>query len=356
MRSIWGFEQALVCQPQGTVAPFFKRAGFHVYEIGMFQDYDLWAAWRLASLARRDNWPIVHAHHSAAHAVALVARHFASFGLVVSRRVTHRIPWYPTSKWKYCSSKIDRYICVSHAVRQVLEKAGVPAAKLAVIGSSTDFTRFCHRLPSLRILDELGLPPSAGKAVFGVIANYSSWKGQDVFLEAFSKINADGCVAVLAGRDTDSDLLRRKAGPRLKLLGWRADVEEILSVLSALVCPSLKGEGSSGAIREAFAANQELVDPNRPAPQPHSGGLGRLESQRDATSFGDGVGARDPSRGWLFKSGDSASLCRCLEEFLGENRQAIKAKTARAHQFVRQHFGVDNMVRKTAQVYKEVAG
>ncbi|MBI4668583.1 MAG: ATP-grasp domain-containing protein [Elusimicrobia bacterium] len=31
-----------------------------------------------------------------------------------------------------------------------------------------------------------------------------------------------------------------------------------------------------------------------PAPQPHSGGLGRLESHREATSFGDGVGVRGP--------------------------------------------------------------
>ncbi|MBI4667888.1 MAG: radical SAM protein [Elusimicrobia bacterium] len=42
--------------------------------------------------------------------------------------------------------------------------------------------------------------------------------------------------------------------------------------------------------RKGWEAKRGSLD-SRPAPQPHSGGRGRLESQKDATSFGDGVWA-----------------------------------------------------------------
>ncbi|MBI2069220.1 MAG: glycosyltransferase family 4 protein, partial [Elusimicrobia bacterium] len=210
-----GIKQMIVCPSGGTVAGTFQQAGFRVHTLDMFQDYDVIAAWRLAKLIRQEKPDLVHAHHPTAHAVTLVAAHFIRFRLVVSRRVTHRIKPFPTSRWKYGSKKISRFICVSDAVRRELRRSGVSGERLAVVGSSTNLERFSPRPPSQRVLNELekigevAVPNGNRPPLIAVIANYSSWKGQDLFLEAFARVPA-GPMAVLAGRDTDGPAMRER--------------------------------------------------------------------------------------------------------------------------------------------------
>ncbi|MBI4368700.1 MAG: glycosyltransferase [Elusimicrobia bacterium] len=331
-----GVSQILVCRPGGTVGRRFRELGFEVREISMFQDYDLLAAAKLAGLIMRVKPWLVHAHHSTAHAVALAARFFLRFPLVVSRRVTHPIPWYPTSRWKYASSKINLLICVSQAVRQELEKSGVEPSRLVVIGSSTDLRRFIPKKPSEKLLQELNISP--GVKVLALIANCAPWKGQDFFLEVLARLAHIPLMLLLAGRDTDSSAIRQKIvnlalDGRVTPLGWRSDVEDILSASDALVCPSSAGEGSSGAIREAFAMGVPVIASD-------------IAANRELVNGG---------RGWLFRSQDVQDGVRAIEQFFKETEVSRRARIERSRQFVTANFSTDAMVRQTLEAYQRVA-
>lgn len=338
--------QALVCPPQGAVFELFRRRGFKVYGNRVFQDYDIFSAWRLKRIIEGEGFDIVHAHHSMAHAVSLVARHLSRFHLIVSRRVTHRIPFYPTSTFKYCSAKIDAFICVSEAVKEVLAQRGVQPQKLTVVPSSTDLAVFKPRAPSPRLLAELNFNDGHGRSkpfIFGVLANYSAWKGHDLFLEAFHLLqkriaqNGRHAVAILAGRDTDSDKVKNKLqqwqlDQNVRLLGWREDADEVLAAFDVLVCPSLEGEGSSGVIREAMAM-----------------GISVLASDIAANQLLAGNG-----RGWLFKAGDASSFAAAMFNLLETKKDEREQKVILARQFAQEHFGVPAMVAQTLALYRRV--
>jgi glycosyltransferase involved in cell wall biosynthesis len=137
--------------------------------------------------------------------------------------------------------------------------------------------------------------------VIGKIANYGSWKGQDVVLEAAAMLKREGrkLVFLFAGRDTDSDVLRRKAaglglGPdEARFLGFRGDVPRLLSLLRVSVNAATEGEGLSGALRESLAmgvpvvasdagGNRELVE---------DGVTGRLVAANDPAALARAVAA-----------------------------------------------------------------
>ncbi|MFC1521506.1 glycosyltransferase [Elusimicrobiota bacterium] len=336
-------KQALVCQPDSAIIKDFKEAGFPVYTARMFQDYDIPAAIRLKEIISAAKADIVHAHHPKAHALALITRHFIDFHLIVSRRVTHSIPWYPTSTWKYRNSKIDRYVCVSNSVASVLKRAGVRSDKISVVESSTDLDRFKPCAPPQTITDEFKRKgfDVTGKQVFGMIANYSQWKGHDIFLEACAKLRqnraANDFVAVLAGRDTDTPALKNRIrdlgiDDNTCLLGWRNDAERLLSVFNALICPSNSGEGLSGAIREAFAMKIPVIASSIPP---------------NIELLGDGGNLR----GWLFNAKSASSLADTLSEFSRLSKNIKDDIAQKAYVFTAENYSKDAMVTKTADIY-----
>ncbi|MBI4063952.1 MAG: glycosyltransferase family 4 protein [Elusimicrobia bacterium] len=384
LRCEFGVEQTLACPVGSPVSRHFQGMGFFVHEIGIFQDYDLWAAWKLSRLVKSEKFEIVHAHHAMAHAVSLLAKHFTPFRLVVSRRVTHPIPWYPTSLWKYRNAKIDRYFCVSRSVAGVLEKTGVKPERLAVVPSSTDLRRFTPRPPSGELLAGLNFNGLARGPIFGVVANYSAWKGHDLFIEALAKLlknqygvsmkgfsagesplppdprtSPDGSprvlagplsatgfkgdspalnpYALMAGRDTDSPAVSQKIARyglvgKVRQLGWREDTPDVLSVLSALVCPSIAGEGSSGVIREAFAMRIPVIASD-------------IEANRELVN---------DERGWLFKNGDAGDLARVLESFVHLNAAERDQRVAAAQKFAQGFFSADRMIELTLENYRQL--
>ena len=106
-------------------------------------------------LARR--FDAVHAHDARGHTIAAMA---GAKPLVVARRVAFEI----RSAWKY--ARAQRYIAVSHFVKSVLERGGVPADRIDVV------------YDGVPVLD-----PSQGGAVVAP-ANADPLKGTTLALEA----------------------------------------------------------------------------------------------------------------------------------------------------------------------------
>lgn len=269
-----GHENLLACPPGSKLLeklPHLKEK-FHL--IPMRQDYDVIAARKLRRLWQKTSTEIVHAHHSTAHAVALLSVLFSKIPpLIITRRVSFPPRKNPFSRWKYLSRRIHAYSVVSQSIKDTLVSAGVDSDKIRVIYSAANPEKFSPREPDKHLRKELGIPEDF--AVVGKLANYSPWKGQHVFLQAAKKILEKNkkVFFLLVGKNTESlEPLAKELGifPSVRICGFRKDIPEILSLMDVSVNSAVAGEGLSGAMRESLlmtvpviatdvAGNREIV-------------------------------------------------------------------------------------------------
>jgi len=337
-----GFESLVGSPPESEVRRRAQAQGIAHVPFAPFQDYDLLSAWRLARLCRQMRPDIVHAHHPRAHAVALAASYLLGAGprLVVTRRVSFPIARNPFGRIKYLSSRVSAFIAVAGSIREELRKAGVPEGRIRVIHSGTDLSTFKPTPPSQRILRELALPDDV--PVVGKIANFSPWKGQEIFLKAAALLKGRGVAAVfvLAGRGTEGGEVRAMAealglGPEdVRLLGFRMDVAELLSVFTLSVNSAVAGEGIPGTLREAMAMQIPVIASD-------AGGNPEL--------------VRPGETGELFARADPRALADRMELLL-RDRERSHRLAAQGRRLVLREFSLEAMVDKTLELYRSLLG
>jgi len=126
-----GHEPLVVAATGAPLLHRLRSAGLAASAVRMRADWDLAAARRLHALVRTWRPDVVHAHDARAHALALGALlGKARIPLVVTRRVA----FVPKGRLKY-GPRVARFIAISHAVRQSLERGGVPASRIDVVYS-----------------------------------------------------------------------------------------------------------------------------------------------------------------------------------------------------------------------------
>jgi len=154
-----------------------------------------------------------------------------------------------------------RVVANSHATRRVLiEKLGVPEERAVVIYYGIDRTRFSTVVqggaPAARA--RLGWPERPTVAFIGALGDRR--KGFDTLFDAWSELcrgsswDAD-LVAIGSGADLGHfrDLARRRGlEARVRLLGFRTDVDELLGACDALVAPT-RYEAFGLGVAEALA-------------------------------------------------------------------------------------------------------
>lgn len=337
---VLGWKVTIACPGDGEAFKRARQKGIETVDLHPREDYDVVSAVRLARLMEKAGVDLLHAHHPRAHAVGLVASYLCrrSVAFVVTRRVSFAPKRNPFSLFKYRSRRIDGYIAVAESIRQGLIQSGVEPERVVTIPSGVDLETFTPRPRDEALAAELGLP--AGVPVIGKIANYGSWKGQDVVLAAAAQLKREGRKAVFlfAGRDTDCGALRGKAESlglqegEVRFLGFRDDVPRLLSLLSVSLNAATEGEGLSGALRESLAMGI-------PVAASDAGGNRELVE--------DGVTGR------LFAAGDSSALARSIATLLDDREGARRmAEAGRAR--VNERFGSERAAASIAGFYRSV--
>src|SRR5574341_584304 len=257
-----GENVALVTNTESELEKRARATGLKVKPIRMRQDYDLLAAWKIRDLILREKIDLIHAHHPTAHAVSLLAAKLSGIpSLIVTRRVIFKMKNNPFSKWKYQSSRINRYVAVCQAVQRLLEDYGVNHGRVQVIPSAVDVLRFNVDHDQATARKRWNINP--GEVVVGTVGNNNWFKGYDYLLHA-ARIVIDKHPQTkffFCGSRTEE-----LYGPARKfsleknviLSGFRTDIPEILACFDIFVLPSLQ-EGIATAGIEAMASGLPLV-------------------------------------------------------------------------------------------------
>lgn len=126
-----GQEPLVIAQPDSPLAHRLRAGGIAASTVRMRADWDLAAARRVRSLVRTWRADIVHAHDARGHAIAMAA-------LVgkpeIPLLVTRRVSFVPRGRVKY-GTRVARFIAISGAVRDALERGGVPRNRIDIVYS-----------------------------------------------------------------------------------------------------------------------------------------------------------------------------------------------------------------------------
>jgi len=268
-------------------------------------------------LSRR---PLVHFLHD-----ILTAEHFSPINLRLVPVLTN---WFA-----------ERVIANSKATQTAFVAAGGKAELTEVIYNGFLPDRF-QQSPedATQLRQQLGLE---GQFVVGSFSRLSPWKGQHVLLEALAHC-PDNVTALfvgdaLFGEDEYVDCLHQQVAElglhdRVKFLGFRADVSELMSACDLVAHTSTSPEPFGRVIVEAMLCQRPIV----------------------ATAAGGVVELIEPgATGWLVPGNNAEKLAEVINECYADPDRST-AIAQRAYQYASQAFHLDGTCQKVTQVLESV--
>jgi glycosyltransferase involved in cell wall biosynthesis len=331
-----GYKVAMVCQPGSELAHYCQDNALDFLPLRMHGEFDLLAGYAIARHCRKEGFTILQAHAAHAHAIALWAKLcYPRLKLVCTRRVDFSIRNSLFSRLKYTNPLVDRIVCISDLIRQVLFGDGVPAKLLTTIHSGVDVNKFDGLTVPEKFRQDLGIPADA--FLVGTVAAIVGHKDYPTLLRA-ARIVLDRREGVTFCAVGDGDLKASMLklahelglGQRFIFTGYRRDVGVFLKNFDLFVLSSqLEGLGTS--ILDAQAVGLPVV-------ACHSGGI--PEIVKNGVS-GVLVPARNPQ-----------TLAQAILD-LAANEKLRRRLSARAKVAVKD-FAIDQTVQHYLALYNDL--
>jgi glycosyltransferase involved in cell wall biosynthesis len=301
---------------------------------------------KLVRLFRRLRPDIVHTHTAKAGTLGRLAARLAGVPRSVHTFHGHVLEGYfspaATSFFlrieRALARGTDRIITVSPRLRLALlaMQIGRPE-QVEVVPLGLDLDRFL-RMPTGQGDLRPSLRVPAGAPLLGIVGRLVPIKDHPTLLQALTLL-PDGDQAphlLVVGDGERREELQQLAhrlglGSRVHFLGWRDDLETILSGLDVVICTS-KNEGTPVALIEAMAAGVPVLSTD-------VGGVGDLVTHGET--------------GWLVPPADPSALARGIERLLRD--PALRRRLAAgARPVVLERHDVKGLIHRMETLYEGV--
>ena len=339
-------EGPLAHELRGAAVPVHIRPGLAVLRRGLFSARGLAGiaartaadAAVLGRLMRREGVALVHSNTTVTLGGAAAA--------AVTRRphVWHTreiyadfARWWPAYRRVLLTA--DAVPCLSEATRRQFGGA----ERSLVIAEGLPAEALARRpVPRAQARAAMGLPSEAFVCL--LLGRLTTWKGQEVLARALAEpqLRDAGAIGLVAGEAWPGEERHVRAlerlrdelrlGHRLRLLGWRDDLEVLYGAADVVCVPSTLPEPLGLVALEAAAASQCVVASN-------TGGLPEILS--------DGVNGR------LVPPGDERALASALAGLAGDPELRARLGAAAAAD-VRRRFSAARLLESTQALYDRV--
>lgn len=329
--SVW-----LIAPEQSRIYQECVKVGIPAIAFG-FRRID-WAAGlcRLVSFFRRNRIQIVNTHSSRDGWLAGVAARLAGVPFIIRSRHIE-VEYHNRFLTSVAFEAIPHYVLTTSQkiVDRLVSEQGINPKRIECLPTGVDMTRFFPR-PGALLQKELGLPQST--PLIGMISVLRSWKGHADFINAAKLVLEQSLTSqahfIIAGDGPGRDDIAKKIEKaemtdRIHLLGFRADVPEVLASLAALVLPSTAHEGVPQIILQAQAMGRPVIGTR-------VGGIPEV--------------IRNGETGWLVPAKNPAALSVAMARVL-QNPTAAEAVGQRALEHVRAHHSLDAMGEHLERLY-----
>ena len=327
--------------PPGAYVDELKAAGICVYDLRMRRKVpDPRAVLRLASIVRRECPLVVHAHMIHANLLARITRLFVSIPALIC--TAHNITEGGRARelaYRLTDPLADLTTQVSEACRQrYIQVGAVPPHKIISIPNGIDTSRF-QPSPTIRqaVREQLGCAPDA--FVWLTVGRLEPVKNHLGLLSAFREVAAVHPHArlLIAGQGplqaaTEQRIVELGLADRVRLLGLRRDIPDLLNAADAFVLPSL-WEGMPLTLLEASATALPIV----------------------ATDVGgNSEVVLESKTGYLVPVRDTAALAEAMLRVmrLSDADRFTMGQAGRAH--VVQNFDLERVVDRWEALYREL--
>lgn len=267
---------------------------------------------------------------------SLAARRARVRRVVTGIRVADPRSW--RNRWeRWVTRSADRVVCVSEAVAQFMQtRVGVPERQLLVIPNGIDVARYSHVTPASP--DELEL--STARRGLVCVGRLHPQKGFDWLLPLAARFLPrlpDHDLVIVGAGDEEANLRRLAVDlgieSRVRLVGWRAParIPAILAAADVVLIPS-RWEGMPNVLLEAMAAGRPVV-------------ATRVEGVPEVLGPLADIQAVAP--------GDADAFIASVLKLASQPGEAA-AWGDRNRQRVAEHFSLDAMVDRYADLYRQL--
>jgi glycosyltransferase involved in cell wall biosynthesis len=229
---------------------------------------------KLGATLRRSAPDLIHSNGLKAHAFCALAR---PRGTPVLWHLHDMLSHRPvmTQLLRRLGGGVAGGIAISAAVKRDAE-ALFPGLAITLVRNAVNTNHFTPAYRDGDQLDRLaGLDPAApGVVRVGLVATYANWKGQDVFLDAMSRLSVagrpvrgyivGGPIYATAGSQFTRDQLERRAAAngltgRVGFIPLQADPADVYRMLDVVVHASTRPEPFGLTIAEAMSCGKPVI-------------------------------------------------------------------------------------------------
>ena len=230
---------------------------------------------QLKKLIKENNYDIIHCHTPVAGVLTrLAARNNKNTTVIYTAHGFHFFKGAPLINWiiyyqveRFCARYTDKLITINkedyeRAKRFSLRKNG---KVYYVPGIGIDLEKIQNlKVDVKQKKTELGMPENI--PVLLSVGELNKNKNHEIVLQALNKLKVKNFIYLICGRGVLKEYLERKIQEfhltnKVKLLGYRSDVIEILKKADLFIFPS-KREGLPVSVIEAMAAGLPVIASN----------------------------------------------------------------------------------------------
>lgn len=332
------FRSSLCClQRAGDFANRVRAPDVSIHEMGLDQGIDYRLPWRLARLFRCTRPDIVHTRNPEAFFYGFLGTKLAGVRALIHSEHGRTFPdkWHRLWVQRFFSRYTGTIFAVSEQLkRDLVREVGLSAARIEVLYNGVDLSR-CVLIDRESVRRRLGAGVS--DIVIGSVGRMVPVKNYPLLLRAVRGLAANaGISVVLVGDGPERTALTAMAqalglGERVRFLGHRDDVFELLAAMDVFVLPSVS-EGMSNTLLEAMSAGVPVVASD-------VGGNPEI--------------VRDGIDGLLFPTADEGALRGRLQRVCAD--LPLRARLGEAgRERVLKGFGIEAMIARYEALYQRV--
>lgn len=306
---------------------------------------DFRAVYELKKIIQQEKPDIIHTHTSKAGILGRLSARIASVPYIVHTPHGHVfyghfsrvLSWIFLWLERIFAIFTDRLVALSDGeLQDYIDLSVYPPDRIIKIHSGVNIEKF--ESPEINIIDK---KRSLGMELNGATIGFVGWllpiKGPMHLLRAMKYVwqNYNDTNLIFVGKggldvDLRAEALNLNQNGRVKFLGWRENIHEIMSVFDIFVLPSLN-EGMGRVLVEAMAAGKPVVASD-------VGGIPDL--------------VKHDHNGLLVPPGDEKALAEAINKLL-DNPEKSKRMGERGRQICGQ-FSLEAMVAKLDHLYQEL--
>lgn len=296
---------------------------------------------QLTRLVKQHQIDLIHSNTSAIMGGALVARLFGLPHVWHVHEIIEQPAWLGRLIYRIILANSTKVVAISQAVAHCISKREAPS-HVEVVWNGIDCTRFSPQVDDDCFRAKWGVAPD--EVLVGVVGRISRWKGQELFLEAASKV-VEVCPRIqfaivgdpVPGEESRLLDLRRQAnrlglGDELVFHPFTDKVHKVMRALDILVLPSTLPEPLGLVVLEAMASERPVIA------AAHGGPLETIVP--DET-------------GLLFNPGDADALAKKIVQ-LANNAGLRKDMGRKGRQHVLEHFSLDRFSQRFNGLYNDL--